>query len=250
MKKTASMQKVLAMPLVFIFVALLLVFSLGSTNDTYAANGARPLIIVCDEPGVTFLVTYAGVTQEYYPGIQIPILGAFTPVTITAVDAVVEGWSLAWGSGGQEATIVAAGNSATLNVYPWGDNGIVTVCVDASGGGWDGGDWDGSGASGSGNSGSGDAGSGLPGSGSSGSGNSGSGTSGSGLPGSGSSGSGGSGSGNHGSGNSGSGNAGSGLPGSGSSGSGSSGSGLPGSGSSGSGSRGRAAWLQIGRAHV
>ena len=179
MKKTASMQKVLAMPLVFIFVALLLVFSLGSTNDTYAANGARPLIIVCDEPGVTFLVTYAGVTQEYYPGIQIPILGAFTLVTITAVDAVVEGWSLAWGSGGQEATIVAAGNSATLNVYPWGDNGIVTVCVDASGGSWSGGDWDGSGASGSGLPGSGGEGSGIPGSGGNGSGGNGSNTPGS-----------------------------------------------------------------------
>ena len=115
MKKTASMQKVLAMPLVFIFVALLLVFSLGSTNDTYAANGARPLIIVCDEPGVTFLVTYAGVTQEYYPGIQIPILGAFTPVTITAVIPGTMTW---WGPT-SDSTSMGSGKDSGSPVLIW-----------------------------------------------------------------------------------------------------------------------------------
>ena len=135
MKNTARLQKVLAMPLVFLFVAMLLVCAFGSANNTYAADdGTRPLYINSADPAAEYTVSWAGYSAPYTPGMSVPML---LPVTITCTNRDVSGWNLVGGIGGSDTLIVPLGNSVTISGLPH-DTGAITLNA-ATGGST--GDW-------------------------------------------------------------------------------------------------------------
>lgn len=99
MNSTSKLQKTLALPLLFLFVAVLLFSALGTpahAGDVAGVSTRLWLTVTGDYDGdATFLVSYTDAlgphTREYYPGMEI---AAWTPVTITVVDHTAEHWTL------------------------------------------------------------------------------------------------------------------------------------------------------------
>ena len=99
MNFTSKLQKKLALPLLFLFVAALLFCSLSApahAGDVAGVSTRLYLTVTGDLDGdATFYVSYTDAlgphTKVYYPGVEI---AAWTPVTITVVDHTAEHWTL------------------------------------------------------------------------------------------------------------------------------------------------------------
>ena len=99
MNFTSKLQKKLALPLLFLFVAALLFCALSApahAGDVAGVSTRLYLTVTGDLDGdATFYVSYTDAlgphTKVYYPGVEI---AAWTPVTITVVDHTAEHWTL------------------------------------------------------------------------------------------------------------------------------------------------------------
>lgn len=99
MHMTSKIQKRLALPLLFLFVAALLFCALGTPAHAGSVAGVSThlwLTVTGDlDSDATFYVSYSDAlgphTKVYYPGVEI---AAWTPVTITVVDHTAEHWTL------------------------------------------------------------------------------------------------------------------------------------------------------------
>lgn len=99
MNFTSKLQKKLALPLLFLFVAALLFYALSApahAGDVAGVSTRLYLTVTGDLDGdATFYVSYTDAlgphTKVYYPGVEI---AAWTPVTITVVDHTAEYWTL------------------------------------------------------------------------------------------------------------------------------------------------------------
>lgn len=99
MNFTSKLQKKLALPLLFLFVAALLFCALSApahAGDVAGVSTRLYLTVTGDlDCDATFYVSYTDAlgphTKVYYPGVEI---AAWTPVTITVVDHTAEHWTL------------------------------------------------------------------------------------------------------------------------------------------------------------
>ena len=99
MNFTSKLQKKLALPLLFLFVAALLFCALSApahAGDVAGVSTRLYLTVTGDlDRDATFYVSYTDAlgphTKVYYPGVEI---AAWTPVTITVVDHTAEHWTL------------------------------------------------------------------------------------------------------------------------------------------------------------
>ncbi len=99
MNFTSKLQKKLALPLLFLFMAALLFCALSApahAGDVAGVSTRLYLTVTGDLDGdATFYVSYTDAlgphTKVYYPGVEI---AAWTPVTITVVDHTAEHWTL------------------------------------------------------------------------------------------------------------------------------------------------------------
>lgn len=99
MNFTSKLQKKLALPLLFLFVAALLFCALSApahAGDVAGVSTRLYLTVTGDlDRDATFYVSYTDAlgphTKVYYPGVEI---AAWTPVTITVVDHTAEYWTL------------------------------------------------------------------------------------------------------------------------------------------------------------
>lgn len=99
MNFTSKLQKKLALPLLFLFVAALLFCALSApahAGDVAGVSTRLYLTVTGDlDCDATFYVSYTDAlgphTKVYYPGVEI---AAWTPVTITVVDHTAEYWTL------------------------------------------------------------------------------------------------------------------------------------------------------------
>ena len=99
MNFTSKLQKKLALPLLFLFMAALLFCALSApahAGDVAGVSTRLYLTVAGDLDGdATFYVSYTDAlgphTKVYYPGVEI---AAWTPVTITVVDHTAEHWTL------------------------------------------------------------------------------------------------------------------------------------------------------------
>ena len=99
MNFTSKLQKKLALPLLFLFVAALLFCALSApahAGDVAGVSTRLYLTVTGDlDHDATFYVSYTDAlgphTKVYYPGVEI---AAWTPVTITVVDHTAEYWTL------------------------------------------------------------------------------------------------------------------------------------------------------------
>ena len=99
MNFTSKLQKKLALPILFLFVAALLFCALSApahAGDVAGVSTRLYLTVTGDlDCDATFYVSYTDAlgphTKVYYPGVEI---AAWTPVTITVVDHTAEHWTL------------------------------------------------------------------------------------------------------------------------------------------------------------
>lgn len=99
MNFTSKLQKKLALPLLFLFMAALLFCALSApahAGDVAGVSTRLYLTVTGDlDCDATFYVSYTDAlgphTKVYYPGVEI---AAWTPVTITVVDHTAEHWTL------------------------------------------------------------------------------------------------------------------------------------------------------------